>query len=281
MFKAEVYQPPEIDLAVISGVPRAGKTGTADVYAKLNPLALVQSMDITFRQPLWDDAEYRIRGFVDLCYGSNTPVRRLNQKHYDSENFSDDTDWIKGVLGNNSPKPYIFRQNDQSAAVYDLGDMEGALHDMACRRQGQPTPLLESMVPISRMARFRDKYPDIGLRVIYLVNNNPNHPEIIQAAVDHAHETGDLDGNWMAKAGWSRQRIAAYMEQMGLFSLWTAEQADKEGFPWIDMGRGDFEDNKTHVAQYLSGMTGLITYRHSLLSYAEAQSKILQRAALQ
>jgi hypothetical protein len=253
------YRPP-IGIAYAGGVSRSGQTSVANYYQKLNPIAEILSTDTDIRGPLWADPYLRARGYVDDAFSIHSLERALNQKFYDQEwlKGSDDETWITNFLGDN-PSPYIRRQFDQSRAVARLGH----LHEHAIYRARNPlavgAPLVEGIAALPEdIARVRDTYPEMEVRSVTIVNLNPAHSEVIKERVEHVKEIGNLDDDWMAKAGWSNRKVIAYMGKMLDMSHELVERAEKVGLHWFDMGQGDFEDNVRHVAEYLSRAHGLV-----------------------
>jgi len=75
--------------------------------------------------------------------------------------------------------------------------------------------------------------------------------------VHEAIASGNLASNWMAKMGYSDRKVLAYMDMCRAVSKMRREQAQEFGFPYVDMGDGNFLQNVQRVIGYLA--SGVLT----------------------
>jgi hypothetical protein len=122
---------------------------------------------------------------------------------------------------------------------------------MAAPRLGKQLVQGVAMLP-EYVAQLRDSDAPYDIRALYLINTNPKHTEEILEAVEKAKQT-DPGSNWMAQANWSENRVRKYMDTTYELSERRREEASRFGFPWVDMGSGNFSNNVMRNVQYLAG----------------------------
>lgn len=72
--------------------------------------------------------------------------------------------------------------------------------------------------------------------------------------VVHEAARTDPNSNWMAKRGWSDDRIRRYMDFVRVYSQRRRVEAGQYGFPYVDMGKFEnfHHDAVPRVVGYLA-----------------------------
>jgi hypothetical protein len=248
--------PDQKQLLIIGGVPRAGKDTTTDAFVKVYPDTRTLSVD-EVRGELWTDKTLLATAWRHQEASIHSAERDLFQQLIDNKLHVGDEAWIPNILERIRPdgKPYFIERHDaQIRAIWQLGDMRGRLRQFVTgAASGRWLVQGVAMLP-HYVAELRDANPDIDFRPLYLINQNPQHTEVILGAVDYARHT-DPTSNWMANAGWSDNRVRKYMDATYELSARRRQEAEQYGFPWTDMGDGDFAANVVRNIGYLAQST--------------------------
>ena len=212
------------ELYVVGGASRCGKSTVLKAFVARHqrergtPLATISTDHIL--NDLWREFDGQYDEFPYLL-----------QQVVDNENSLDEAPWI---AFQDDTSYLVERQHAQSRAVWDmrLGEqIRGHLE------KADGTPLLSEgiallpdlIAPLAQIAT---------VNVVYLGNESPDHAD---ALIQAAREAASPEENWMH--GLSDGQIRAYMGVKEAMSVRIREPATGYGFPYIDMGQGDFQTN--------------------------------------
>lgn len=237
------------DLAVLGGISRAGKDTTMQAYTEATQLMFGETVTVStddIRGQLRDNPELRQRAYSD----PDSAERALFQQKIDNELYVGDKVWIPNILHRvetDGSSYFHNRHDNQNRAVWKLADIPQRITNILAT-PGIGRLLLQgvAMLP-EHAAELRDTYPK--MRALFLINTNPDHVGTILNTVHEAQATNP-SSNWMSN--WSDKRIEGYVNKNIELSERRRTEAEKYGFPWKDMGYGDFRYNVFRNVGYLA-----------------------------
>ena len=252
-------------LEVFCGPPRVGKDTVVNEITSAcqaqGQEVFVLSTDEHIRGPLWADSELETQARLDLASDTDSLERALFQQKFDNEIYTGDESWIPNILNHrvvNGGSYFTERSEKQIEAVWQLGNMPERIHEfMAAPEAGKR--IVQGLVMLPRhIKELRETNEGAyNIEATYLCNLNlQTHTEATLAAVQAARET-DPNQNWMAKAGWSDERITAYMKASFPLQLRRANDASFSGHKWVNMGHGSFKENVRQIVARSMALTAI------------------------
>jgi hypothetical protein len=239
-------------IRAIGGSTRVGKTESANEYHAQHPDVKIISADDDIRSVLWKNNHMRRFAKISEAAGQCTVERALFQELLDGRHWEDDEAWFPHVAKrklDNGDSYFVWRHEAQHPAIWQLGDVEERLTYASKFRE----VLIEgACVRPEYMQSLVSKGHEV--RAIFLGNENP---EFTETMVKIVHEARDKNpaSNWMANRDWSDDRIRYYMGMVREFSRRRRDEAEANGFPYMDMGEfgGEFRERAIpRVVGYLA-----------------------------
>lgn len=215
-------------LYVVGGAPRCGKTSVLQAFKERHGETLATLSTDDTLNALW--SEYN---------GDRAAYPDLMQQVLDNEDAMPEREW---VAFQNRTDYLVARQHAQSRAVWRMRLGARVVSHLV---QPDSIPLLAEGIAL---------LPDIvaplvsvaEVRAVYIGNESPNHAD---ALIHAARSANSAQENWMHEL--SDDQIRAYMAPKEAMSRRIGEMATEYGFPYIDMGQGDFATNVTHAIDSL------------------------------
>lgn len=216
-------------LYVIGGAPRCGKTSILRVFKERfgEPLAALSTDDML--NDLWREHD-----------DDRDQYPELMQQVIDNENGMPEAEWIAFQAHTDY---LVHRQHAQSRAVWKMR-LGARIIDHLVEPNAPPLlaegiALLPDLIaPLAQIAE---------LNAVYIGNESPNHAD---ALIDAARSVPSPQENWMH--GLSDEQIRAYMKPKEAMSHRIRVLAARHGFPYIDMGQGNFSANIARVVGTLT-----------------------------
>lgn len=214
-------------LSILAGPPRAGKTQLGNLFDTLHSEATLLHTD-DCRKSLLERHQHEKHKFPALY-----------QLAHDQEQYTTDEDWLTYVAAD--PNYIVERTRRMDTLTWRhmvISRITDALH------AGQSI-IVEGVAAFPELAAglpFDFHYVAIGTQ-----HNQFEH------MLRYARTTPNIPDNWMY--GWSDRKIKRYSEVQAYQSRLLEIEANRFGFPYIEMSEGTYSERQQEVLSLLTDET--------------------------